>query len=50
MIQAGDSDGGRELAAKHADVIFTRHSGFADGQGVLRRREAAPREVRAQPR
>ena len=23
MIQAGDSDGGRELAAKHADVIFT---------------------------
>jgi FMN-dependent oxidoreductase (nitrilotriacetate monooxygenase family) len=32
MIQAGDSDGGRELAAKHADVIFTRHSGFADGQ------------------
>ena len=32
MIQAGDSDGGRELAAKHADVIFSRHSGLADGQ------------------
>jgi FMN-dependent oxidoreductase (nitrilotriacetate monooxygenase family) len=32
MIQAGDSDGGRELAAKHADVIFSRHSGFSDGQ------------------
>src|SRR4029079_13853088 len=32
MIQAGDSDGARELAAKHADVIFSRHSGFADGQ------------------
>ena len=27
MIQAGDSDGGRELAAKHADVIFTRTPG-----------------------
>lgn len=32
MIQAGDSDGGRELAAEHADVIFSRHSGYADGQ------------------
>ena len=32
LIQAGDSDGGRELAAKHADVIFSRHSGFTDGQ------------------
>ncbi len=49
MIQAGDSDGGRELAAKHADVIFTRHSGLRRRPGVLRRREAAAREVRAQP-
>ncbi len=32
MIQAGDSDGGRELAAEHADVIFSRHSGYADGR------------------
>jgi FMN-dependent oxidoreductase (nitrilotriacetate monooxygenase family) len=32
MIQAGDSDGGRELAAEHADVIFSRHSGYASGQ------------------
>ncbi len=32
QIQAGDSDGGRELAAAHADVIFTRHSSLADGQ------------------
>jgi FMN-dependent oxidoreductase (nitrilotriacetate monooxygenase family) len=32
MIQAGDSDGGRELAAAHADVIFSRHAGFTDGQ------------------
>src|SRR5205823_2217019 len=32
QIQAGDSEGGRELAARYADVIFTRHSGFAEGQ------------------
>jgi FMN-dependent oxidoreductase (nitrilotriacetate monooxygenase family) len=32
QIQAGDSDGGRELAAAHADVIFTRHAGLHDGQ------------------
>jgi FMN-dependent oxidoreductase (nitrilotriacetate monooxygenase family) len=32
QIQAGDSDGGRELAAQYADVIFSRHSSFADGQ------------------
>jgi len=32
FIQAGDSDGGRELAAQHADVIFSRHSGLTDGQ------------------
>ena len=32
IIQAGDSDGGRELAARQADVIFSRHSGFRDGQ------------------
>jgi alkanesulfonate monooxygenase SsuD/methylene tetrahydromethanopterin reductase-like flavin-dependent oxidoreductase (luciferase family) len=25
LFQAGDSDGGRELAAKHADVVFSRH-------------------------
>lgn len=32
IIQAGDSDGGRELAARQADVIFSRHSGYRDGQ------------------
>jgi FMN-dependent oxidoreductase (nitrilotriacetate monooxygenase family) len=32
QIQAGDSDGGRELAAQYADVIFSRHSSFKDGQ------------------
>src|SRR6185369_4185840 len=35
QIQAGDSDGGRELAAEQADVIFSRHSGFADGQAFF---------------
>ena len=28
QLQAGDSDGGRELAASSADVIFTRHTTF----------------------
>jgi FMN-dependent oxidoreductase (nitrilotriacetate monooxygenase family) len=32
QIQAGDSDGGREMAAQYSDVIFSRHSGFRDGQ------------------
>ena len=57
MIQAGDSDGGRELAAKHADVIFSRHSGFADGQAFyadvkrrLARVRPAPRRPQDHPR
>lgn len=32
QVQAGDSDGGRELAAAHADVIFSRHAALEDGQ------------------
>jgi FMN-dependent oxidoreductase (nitrilotriacetate monooxygenase family) len=32
QLQAGDSDGGRELAASSADAIFTRHSTFEAGQ------------------
>ena len=32
QIQAGDSDGGRELAARHAEVIFTHHAAFDDGR------------------
>jgi FMN-dependent oxidoreductase (nitrilotriacetate monooxygenase family) len=32
QIQAGDSDGGRELAARHADVIFSAHPGYDDGR------------------
>ena len=32
QIQAGDSDGGRELAARYADVIFSRHSDYEGGR------------------
>ena len=32
QLQAGDSDGGRELAASSADAIFTRHSTFEAGR------------------
>ncbi|MER7669131.1 NtaA/DmoA family FMN-dependent monooxygenase [Kitasatospora sp. NPDC096128] len=36
VIQAGDSDEGREFAAATADVIFSRHSTLADGQAFHR--------------
>ena len=32
MIQAGDSEAGREFAARYADGIFTRHGTLEDGQ------------------
>jgi FMN-dependent oxidoreductase (nitrilotriacetate monooxygenase family) len=32
MIQAGDSDAGREFAAAHADGIFSRHGKLDEGQ------------------
>ncbi|GAA1713446.1 NtaA/DmoA family FMN-dependent monooxygenase [Nonomuraea bangladeshensis] len=32
IIQAGDSDEGREFAAGHADVIFTPHGSLEDGR------------------
>jgi FMN-dependent oxidoreductase (nitrilotriacetate monooxygenase family) len=32
ILQAGDSDGGREFAASSADGIFTRHSSYAAGR------------------
>ncbi|WP_020668505.1 NtaA/DmoA family FMN-dependent monooxygenase [Amycolatopsis nigrescens] len=44
VIQAGDSDEGREFAAKSADVIFSRHGTLADGQAFfadVKRRLAA---------
>jgi alkanesulfonate monooxygenase SsuD/methylene tetrahydromethanopterin reductase-like flavin-dependent oxidoreductase (luciferase family) len=30
LFQAGDSDGGRELAARHADVVFSRHREYEE--------------------
>ncbi|MFC8429415.1 NtaA/DmoA family FMN-dependent monooxygenase [Streptomyces sp. NPDC057253] len=44
VIQAGDSDEGREFAAASADVIFTRHSSLAEGRAFyadVKRRLAA---------
>ncbi len=32
VAQAGDSDAGRELAASHADLIYSRHGTLAEGQ------------------
>jgi FMN-dependent oxidoreductase (nitrilotriacetate monooxygenase family) len=36
IFQAGDSDGGRELAAAKADAIFSRHHQLEDGQEFYR--------------
>jgi FMN-dependent oxidoreductase (nitrilotriacetate monooxygenase family) len=36
IIQAGDSDEGRDFAAEAADVIFSRHGVFEDGQEFYR--------------
>lgn len=32
IVQAGDSSAGREFAAGHAEIVFSRHSTFEDGQ------------------
>jgi FMN-dependent oxidoreductase (nitrilotriacetate monooxygenase family) len=32
IVQAGDSADGRDFAAQHAEVIFSRHSSFAEGR------------------
>ncbi|MGG7308655.1 NtaA/DmoA family FMN-dependent monooxygenase [Curtobacterium sp. AB451] len=36
VVQAGDSDEGRDLAAAHAEVIFSLHTEFHDAQGFYR--------------
>lgn len=44
IFQAGASPVGREFAARHAEVIFTRHTRLSDGQATyadLKRRVAA---------
>ncbi|MGW6919034.1 NtaA/DmoA family FMN-dependent monooxygenase [Kitasatospora sp. NPDC054939] len=56
VIQAGDSDEGREFAAAHADVIFSRHSTLDAGRAFqqdVKRRLAAygrkPDELKIMP-
>jgi FMN-dependent oxidoreductase (nitrilotriacetate monooxygenase family) len=56
IIQAGDSDGGREFAAASADAIFTRHSTFdagrefyADVKSRLARYGRVPDELKVLP-
>ncbi|AGT10859.1 LLM class flavin-dependent oxidoreductase [Paracoccus aminophilus] len=36
IAQAGDSDAGRDFAASHADVIYSRHGTLAEGQAFYR--------------
>jgi alkanesulfonate monooxygenase SsuD/methylene tetrahydromethanopterin reductase-like flavin-dependent oxidoreductase (luciferase family) len=36
ILQAGDSDGGRELAAQHSDAIFSRHHQIDDARRFYR--------------
>jgi FMN-dependent oxidoreductase (nitrilotriacetate monooxygenase family) len=36
LFQAGDSDGGRELAARLADVVFSRHSEYGEALAYAR--------------
>jgi FMN-dependent oxidoreductase (nitrilotriacetate monooxygenase family) len=56
ILQAGDSDEGREFAAETADAIFTRHSGYtsgrdfyADVKGRLSRYGRRPEELVVMP-
>jgi FMN-dependent oxidoreductase (nitrilotriacetate monooxygenase family) len=56
ILQAGDSDGGREFAAAAADGIFTRHSTFEAGQAFyadvksrLARYGRAPEDLKVLP-
>lgn len=56
QIQAGDSDGGRELAARDADVIFSRHSSYdagrafyADVKGRLSKYGRSPDQLKIIP-
>ncbi len=56
ILQAGDSDGGREFAAHSADAIFTRHSSYdagrafyADVKSRLARYGREPAELKVLP-
>ena len=43
ILQAGDSEEGREFAAADADAIFTRHGTLRGRARLLRRRQGPPR-------
>ncbi|WP_406289601.1 NtaA/DmoA family FMN-dependent monooxygenase [Embleya sp. NBC_00896] len=56
LIQAGDSEGGREFGAAHADVIFSRHGEYdagrafhADMKGRAARHGRSPGELKILP-
>ncbi|MFI7113241.1 NtaA/DmoA family FMN-dependent monooxygenase [Nonomuraea sp. NPDC050227] len=56
IIQAGDSDDGREFAAAHADVVFTPHGRLEDGRrfsagvkGRLARYGREPHQLKIMP-
>ena len=49
MLQAGDSDAGREFAAAHADGIFTRHGKLEEGSGSTPTSRAGWRGTAARP-
>lgn len=56
ILQAGDSDGGRELAARVADAIFSRHAQlegarafYADVKGRLARYGRRPEDLKILP-
>jgi FMN-dependent oxidoreductase (nitrilotriacetate monooxygenase family) len=56
LFQAGDSDGGRELAARHADEVFSANTGYekavayaSDLRARLARHGRAPDSVRILP-
>lgn len=56
ILQAGDSDGGRELAAAQADAVFSRHSHYEDARrfyddvkGRLARYGRQPDELKILP-
>lgn len=36
IVQAGDSPAGRDFAAANAEIIFSRHTGFDEGQAFYR--------------
>ena len=50
ILQAGDSDGGRELAAQTSDGIFSRHSRLADGQAFYKDVKSRLAKLRPPPR